>query len=46
MTTLGIGPQPLCGEMAINAGLDMDMVSEAYLLNLENLLKEGKVSIA
>lgn len=45
MTTLGIGPKPLCGEMAINAGLDMDMVSEAYLMNLENLVKEGKVSL-
>jgi beta-glucosidase len=30
-------------ETAINAGLDMDMVSEAYLYNLENLVKSGKV---
>lgn len=31
-------------QTAINAGLDMEMVSEAYLYNLENLVKSGKVS--
>lgn len=31
-------------EAAIHAGLDMEMVSEAYLHNLENLVKSGKVS--
>ncbi len=31
-------------ETAIHAGLDMEMVSETYLYNLENLVKSGKVS--
>ena len=30
-------------EKSINAGLDMDMVSEAYIRNLPQLVKEGKV---
>jgi beta-glucosidase len=30
-------------ETAIQAGLDMEMVSEAYLHNLENLVKSGKI---
>ncbi|MBE6233539.1 MAG: beta-glucosidase BglX [Bacteroidales bacterium] len=33
------------GELAINAGVDMDMMSYSYISHLEELLKEGKVSI-
>lgn len=32
------------GELAINAGVDMDMMSYSYISHLEELLKEGKVS--
>ena len=32
------------GELAVNAGLDMDMESRAYVTYLANLVKEGKVS--
>ncbi|WP_101750727.1 glycoside hydrolase family 3 N-terminal domain-containing protein [Paludibacter jiangxiensis] len=31
---------------SVNAGLDMEMVSKCYLNNLEELVKEGKVSIS
>lgn len=34
------------GEIAINAGLDMDMESRAYITHLAELIKEGKVSEA
>ena len=34
------------GEIAINAGLDMDMESRAYITHLAELVKEGKVSEA
>ena len=30
--------------LALNAGIDMDMVSEGFLLNAAELLKEGKIS--
>lgn len=33
------------GELAINAGVDMDMMSYAYISHIEELLNEGKVSI-
>lgn len=33
------------GELSINAGVDMDMVSCAYIDHLEELLDEGKVSM-
>ncbi|HWV16606.1 MAG TPA: beta-glucosidase BglX [Cellvibrio sp.] len=33
-------------ELAINAGLDMDMVGQLYLKKIRNLVKEGKVSEA
>lgn len=33
------------GELAMNAGVDMDMMSYSYISHLEELLKEGKVSI-
>jgi len=33
-------------KVAIDAGIDMDMVSEAYLDNLKKLVKDGKVQMA
>ena len=33
------------GELAINAGVDMDMMSYAYITHIEELLNEGKVSM-
>lgn len=33
-------------ELAINAGTDMDMVSESYMASLKQSIKEGKVSMA
>lgn len=32
-------------ELAINAGIDMDMTSDCYADNLENLMNDGKVTI-
>ncbi|NDI97809.1 glycosyl hydrolase [Flavobacterium sp. LaA7.5] len=34
------------GELAMRAGVDMDMVGGIYMRNLKNLLKEGKVTEA
>ena len=33
------------GQLAINAGVDMDMMSYAYITHVEELLNEGKVSM-
>lgn len=33
------------GELAINAGVDMDMMSYSYISHLEELINEGKVSM-
>ena len=33
------------GELAINAGVDMDMMSYAYISHIEELINEGKVSV-
>lgn len=33
------------GELAINAGVDMDMMSYAYISHMEELIAEGKVSM-
>lgn len=33
-------------KVAIDAGIDMDMVSEAYLDNLKKLVKDGKVQVS
>lgn len=33
------------GELAFNAGVDMDMMSYSYISHLEELIKEGKVSM-
>lgn len=42
----GMGDLKQVSALALNAGLDMDMVGEGYLLTLQQSLKEGKVSIA
>jgi beta-glucosidase len=43
----GIGKtQADVAKAAIDAGTDMDMVSEAYLNNLKQLIKEGKVPVS
>jgi beta-glucosidase len=42
----GIGNQQTVSALALNAGIEMDMVSEGFLLTLEKSLNEGKVSIA
>lgn len=41
----GLGDMKNASKQALNAGLDMDMVSEGYLNNLATLVKEGKVDI-
>jgi len=33
-------------KLALDAGIDMDMVSEAYLANLKQLVKDGKIQVA
>lgn len=44
ITTQGLAEDDKqAAELAIKAGLDMDMVSHIYLENLEELVKEGKV---
>jgi beta-glucosidase len=42
----GIGDSAKVTELALKAGVDMDMVSEAYVNNLKKLLKEKKVTLA
>lgn len=34
-----------CAELALNAGLDMDMKDRCYVENLEKLIEDGKVSL-
>ena len=41
----GMGDKEKVTEIAMNAGVDMDMVSEAYLANLKKLLEQKKVSL-
>ncbi|MFL9836217.1 beta-glucosidase BglX [Flavobacterium sp. ST-75] len=41
----GLGDMKNASKLALNAGLDMDMVSEGYLNNLSGLIKEGKVDL-
>jgi len=43
MITHGLGDMQTVSAMALNAGLDMDMVSEGYLTTLAQSLKEGKI---
>lgn len=44
MTTHGLGDYQNVSLLALNAGLDMDMVSEGYLNTLTKSLKEGKIT--
>lgn len=44
MTAHGMGDLQKVSAMALNAGTDMDMVSDGFLSTLEQSLKEGKVS--
>ena len=40
----GVGDLKTVSALAMNAGLDMDMVSEGYLTTLKKSLEEGKIS--
>jgi beta-glucosidase len=44
MTEHGLGDQQTVSALALNAGLDMDMVSEGFLMTLEKSLTEGIVN--
>ena len=44
MTDHGMGDLQTVSALALNAGVDMDMVGEGFLNTLEKSLKEGKVS--
>jgi len=46
MTAHGMGDLQTVSALALNAGLDMDMVGEGLLSTLGKSLKEGKVSLA
>ena len=46
MTAHGMGDLKAVSALALNAGLDMDMVSEGFLTTLKQSLKEGKVTEA
>lgn len=40
----GLGTEAEVGELALKAGVDMDMVGEVFLNNLQQSVKDGKVS--
>ncbi len=44
MVDHGIGEVQKCAELALKAGVEMDMVSDAYINTLEKSLKEGKIT--
>lgn len=44
MVNHGMGDDKKVAELALNAGLDMDMVGEEYINYAESLVKEGRVS--
>lgn len=44
MTVHGLGDRQKVSAQALNAGLDMDMVSEGYIKTLKKSLEEGKVT--
>lgn len=44
MEAHGMGDIPTVAALAVNAGVDMDMVSDSYMGTLEQSVKEGKVS--
>jgi beta-glucosidase len=46
MTNHGMGDLKAVSALAMNAGLDMDMVGEGYLTTLKSSLDEGTVNIA
>lgn len=46
MIAHGLGDLQAVSALALNAGLDMDMVGEGFLLTLKKSLEEGKVSEA
>ena len=46
MVDHGIGNQQTVAALALNAGVEMDMVSEGFLLTIEKSLQEGKVTMA
>jgi beta-glucosidase len=45
MTAHGMGDLQAVSALALNAGLDMDMVGEGYLTTLEKSLQENKITI-
>ena len=46
MIAHGVGDLQAVAALALNAGLDMDMVAEGYLNTLKKSLSEGKVKLA
>jgi beta-glucosidase len=44
MTAHGLGDLQTVSSLALNAGIDMDMVGEGFLTTLKKSLKEGKVT--
>ncbi|MFW5726031.1 MAG: glycoside hydrolase family 3 N-terminal domain-containing protein, partial [Bacteroidota bacterium] len=46
MTAHGLGDLQAVSELALEAGIDMDMVGEGFLTTLEDSYEEGKVSMA
>ncbi|MCX8472755.1 MAG: beta-glucosidase BglX [Sediminibacterium sp.] len=46
MQNHGMGDLAKCGALALNAGVDMDMVSEVFINNGANLLQQNQVSLA
>jgi beta-glucosidase len=44
VTNHGLGDLQTVSELALKAGLDMDMISEGFLTTLKKSLKEGKVT--
>jgi len=46
MVDHGMGDLQTVSALALNAGLDMDMVSEGYLKTLQQSLNEGKITMA
>jgi beta-glucosidase len=46
MINHGMGDLQAVSALALNAGLDMDMVSEGFLSTLQKSLREGKVTLA
>ena len=45
MTDHGMGDTQTVAALALNAGIDMDMVSDAFMSTLKKSLEEGKVSL-